>query len=421
MSQVTARRRVPVGALLAANLVSMVGNVLALIAIPWYVLLTTHSAARTGLTMAVAGVPLIIAGALGGGLVDRVGFRRASVVADLASGLLIGLIPLLAATGHLRFWELLALVFLGVLCDTPGGAARQSLIPDLAELGEVSLERVNSAAQIVQRSSNLLGAPLAGVLIAVTGPSGALWLDAGSYLVSALLVAALVPTIRHARTGETRHTRYRDELREALEFIRADRLLTALTLTLTATNLLDASLSVVLPVLGALVFRSSVDLGLLAAALGGGAVIGALAYGALSARLPRRATFIGGFAGLGLGYWALADVRSLPLTVAVLALMGLFAGPINPLLSTLFQERIPGTMRGRVFGMLTAASWATIPLGRLASGALLQGAGMTWTLIAVAACYLVVVGSMLVNPRLRHLDAAAETVQADSLQPIVFD
>ncbi|HUZ02681.1 MAG TPA: MFS transporter [Thermomicrobiaceae bacterium] len=404
-SPAAARRRAPIAALLAANLVSMVGNVLAMVAIPWYVLLTTHSAARTGVTLAVAAVPQIVAGALGGTLVDRLGFRRASVLADLASGLTIGLIPLLAALGHLAFWELLVFLFCGVLFDAPGGAARQSLIPDLAALGDVGLERVNSAAQVVQRSSNLLGAPLAGVLIAVAGPSSALWIDAASFLVSAALVAALVPAILHDRPAGSTRGRYLEELRDAARFIRADALLLALTFTLTATNLLDASLSVVLPVFAERVYGSAVALGLMAAALGGGAVVGALVYAVLSGRLPRRATFIGGFAGLGLGYWALAGVRTLPLTVAVLAVMGLAAGPLNPLLYTLYQERIPALLRGRVFGMLTAASWAAIPLGRLVSGSLLDGVGLSWTLIAVAVGYLATVASMAVNPYLRRLDA----------------
>ena len=87
--------RLPLYALLAANGISTVGNMLTLLAIPWFVLQTTGSAAKTGLTGAFAVLPLALAAFFGGALVDRVGFKRLSVAADLASGLTVASIALL--------------------------------------------------------------------------------------------------------------------------------------------------------------------------------------------------------------------------------------------------------------------------------------------------------------------------------------
>src|SRR3712207_6639057 len=123
--------RIPLFALLAANAVSMTGNVFTLIAIPWFVLQTTGSASQTGLTSAVAALPFIIAGIFGGTIVDRVGFRKMSIISDLASSVTTALIPLIHLTVGLEFWQLLVLVFLGGLLDTPGGTARESMLPDL--------------------------------------------------------------------------------------------------------------------------------------------------------------------------------------------------------------------------------------------------------------------------------------------------
>ena len=78
------RRRGPLFALLAANAVSMSGNVAALVAIPWFVLQTTGSPARTGIVAAAGLVPIVLSGFIGGALVDRLGYRKASIVADLA-------------------------------------------------------------------------------------------------------------------------------------------------------------------------------------------------------------------------------------------------------------------------------------------------------------------------------------------------
>jgi MFS family permease len=69
---------------------------------------------------------------VGGPVVDRIGFKQASIVVDLAGALTVASIPLLYHTTGLSFWQLLVLVFLGGFLDAPGHTARQSLVPDLA-------------------------------------------------------------------------------------------------------------------------------------------------------------------------------------------------------------------------------------------------------------------------------------------------
>src|SRR5512142_427633 len=155
--------------LFTANAISMVGNMLAFVAIPWFVLQTTRSAAQTGVTGFFSALASVVAGFFGGTVVDRLGFKRTSISADLACAIAFGLIPLLYATSGLQFWQLLVLVFAGNLLDAPGTTARKALIPDLAKLAGMSLERASAGIQSVERGSRLLGAPLAGILIALIG------------------------------------------------------------------------------------------------------------------------------------------------------------------------------------------------------------------------------------------------------------
>src|SRR5687767_6331705 len=128
------RTRRPLGALLAADGISQTGNMMTMLAVPWFVLETTGSAAQTGITAAVEALAIVAAGFLGGALVDRLGHKRTSVAGDLASGATVALIPLLHLTVGLAFWQLLALVFLGALLDTPGWTARRSLYEVVARL-----------------------------------------------------------------------------------------------------------------------------------------------------------------------------------------------------------------------------------------------------------------------------------------------
>ncbi|MDP9266319.1 MAG: MFS transporter, partial [Chloroflexota bacterium] len=187
-SRSAVRTRVPLVAMLSADAISMAGNAAALVAIPWYVLQTTGSPSKTGITAAAAIVPVIISGVVGGAYVDRLGYRRASIVADLASFAAVAAIPLLHATVGLAFWQLVLLVFLGALLDAPGVTARASMLPDIAAPAGWSLERVSGAAAAVNRASRLAGAPVAGLLIAFVGPTNVLWIDAATFVFSAAAI-----------------------------------------------------------------------------------------------------------------------------------------------------------------------------------------------------------------------------------------
>src|ERR671919_987492 len=124
-------RRVPLFSLFAADAVSLTGNAVSQLAIPWFVLITTGSPTLTGLAVFFNFLPVVLAGFFGGVLVDRLGFRTTSVIADLGSAAAVAAIPLLHATVGIELWQLLALVFLGALLDAPGATGRQALFPDL--------------------------------------------------------------------------------------------------------------------------------------------------------------------------------------------------------------------------------------------------------------------------------------------------
>lgn len=310
-------QRRPLFVLLGASAISQAGNSLTALAIPWYVLETTGSAARAGVVAFAGLVPMVLASFFGGAVVDLLGFKRASILSDLASGLTVAAIPLLAVTIGLQFWHLLLLTFLGALLDAPGTTARMSLTPDLARLAAMPLARMNALAQSTSGSVSLLGPILAGVLVVAVGPRDVLWLDAASFAVSAALVAIAVPTAkREIVDGESRSV----DLLGGLRYLLADRLVLAIALTATVVNFLAAPLfSVILPVYARLTFGAATDLGLLIGGFGGGTIAGSVLYGAVGPRLPRRDSLIAGFLLLGLPLFLLAIEP--PLWVALLALV----------------------------------------------------------------------------------------------------
>jgi MFS family permease len=397
-----ARTRAPLAALFAANAVSLTGNVAALVAIPWFVLQTTESATKTGVTAFAGLLPVVLSGLFGGALVDRLGYRRTSVIADVASALAVGAIPLLHSTIGLEFWQLVVLVFLGGLLDAPGGTARTALLPDVAARAGWSFERATGATAVVERASRLAGAPLAGVLIAITGPANVLWIDAASFLVSAALVALGVPrpTAVRDRVG----TSYARELRDGYTFLRRDRTLGLLVLVVSMTNAFDAVAMIALPVLAHDVYESALSLGLMTAAGGAGSVIGALVFAAFGHRLSRRDLFTWGFIVVTVSFPVAALFPPLGVLLAAKIVSGIAAGPLNPVIDTVFLERVPPAMRGRVFGVTQATAWVAIPLGVLVAGAIIETIGLRATLLASGGGYLAITVAARFSASLRDLD-----------------
>ena len=398
------RRRAPLYGLYAADTISLSGNAVAQIAIPWFVLTTTGSATLTALVVFFNFLPIVLAAFFGGVVVDRLGFRASSIVADLASSAAVAAIPLLDATVGIEIWQLMLLVFLGALLDAPGATARAALFPDVVELAGVRMERASGIRAGIQQGAQLLGAPLGGVLVAGFGATAALWIDAASFLVSAGLVLLLVPRPHRDSSGEA-HGRFLAELADGLRFIWRRPLVRAVVAMVLLTNLIEAPLSVVLAVFAREEYGSATDFGLLVGVLGGAALAGALGYSAVGYRLPRRKTFLVCFSLVPIAYLVLAAQPSLPVALLALALSGLAAGPINPLLFTVQTEIVPADLRGRVFGAIRAGAWASIPLGILLGGVAVAAIGAPATFRAVGVLLAAVVGYGFLNPTFHEMDS----------------
>src|SRR5439155_7788648 len=90
-------------ALLAAELVSRIGSTMTFLALPWFVLVTTHSPAKMGIVLAVELAPTALLGIPSGTLVSRYGARLVMLGADLTRVPLMASLPILHAAGLLTF------------------------------------------------------------------------------------------------------------------------------------------------------------------------------------------------------------------------------------------------------------------------------------------------------------------------------
>jgi MFS family permease len=387
------------------------------VAVPWLVLETTGSAAELGIIAAAIAIGAVAPALLGGPLVDRVGLRRMSVIADLASGVTVASIPILHMLGVLQFWQLFVLVLLLSSFAAQGDTARFALVPGLAGRASMPLERSNAIDRGIARAGQLIGPLVAALLIPFIGASNVLFIDGVAFGVSAILVGLAVPVTDaagHAPDGPAITRNYRAELSEGLRFLFSKRLILSMILLCLVGNFFDLPLlTVVLPVYASEVFGSPESLGLMLASLAAGTLAGTLLFGAIGRKLPRRRLFLWGWlAAVLVTYGALA--AQLPLAFIVLAGLagGLAAGPINPILLTVVQENTPPQLMGRVFGAFLALAQAGIPIGAALAGLAIDAAGLIPTIVAGGAVYVVVIALMFFNPALRGIDARVAMPQA---------
>lgn len=416
MNDAPAPRRLPVYALLIGNIVSLVGNNITAVALPWFVLETTGSAARAGFVGFAQLLPAFVAGILGGSLVDRFGYKQMSVVSDAVSGLAIAAIPLLYHTIGLQFWQLLVLVFVGAMLDIPGLTARRSALPELAKLADVPLARINASYEAAQHIASLLAPPAAGLLVALLGATNVMWVDAATFAVSAGAVAVAVPHIEPVRAAVRGH--WRAELLAGLRFIRQDRVLWPMAIVLALSNGFGGSLyAVVLPYYAEDVLGSATELGLIFAAGGIGSLIGVTLYGSIGLRFSRRFFWMWGFGLAPISWWALLGEPPFAVILVAMAIGGVVTGPINPLMVTIRHERAPAQIRGRVFASYSAIGTAAQPVGMVTAGLLIEGIGFNPLVLLFAVGQLLLAFGMFFVPAFHRLEDSNPQRALRAVQP----
>ncbi|MHC2219531.1 MFS transporter [Rhizobium leguminosarum] len=387
----------PFLALAAAETLSLSGTRLSTIAIPWLVLSTTGSPVLTGLTAMMEMLPYVAAKALSGPLIDRVGPKRIAVVCDIASVAVVMLVPMLDWLDLVGMPLLLPVVFAMGVLRGPSDAAKQAMVPDIAALAAMPLERVTGVVGAIERLASTAGAAGAGALIDLIGPGQALVVNAITFAAAALIVGVGIPRLRsmselrdapEARPGGM--SSYLGDLREGWRFLRGDAVLVSIVIMVATTNLLDQAYhAVLLPVWTQSSGHGPELLGAMFSAFTGASIAGAAIAAAIGERMPRLMVYTVAFLLTGFPrFLVIALDAPLSLIFLTLTIAGFASGFLNPILSAVIFERIPKPLTGRVTAMNAALCFALIPFGGLVGGALISMIGLAAALSLTGLTYL---------------------------------
>src|SRR3954466_3651838 len=229
-------------AIVAAEVVSSVGSSMTILALAWFVLVTTGSATKLGLVLGIGSIPFVTLPVPAGSLIARIGARQTMVIADAARLPLLSAIPLLHSLDALSFPVLVVLVALTNVFTAAHMPAQRLILAEVVGDEESAVARVNAYLDGPQTTAPLVGPALAGVLIAALGASNVLYVDAVTFGVAAIAVGLFVPRRKPVTEAEERG------LLTGVRYVLRSRLLVVLCVTMLTMEFFFTLFMTTLPV-----------------------------------------------------------------------------------------------------------------------------------------------------------------------------
>jgi MFS family permease len=335
----------------------------------------TGSAMQTGLVFLAATLPNLMLGPIAGTFVDRWNQKHVMIVSDL---LRAGLVLTLPFVADIHIWLVYPVVFVITSISLFFRPAKAAIVPRIVRRED--LTPANGAIWTGETMADIAGYPLAGVFVAFLGPNLALafWVDSMTYLISAALLAGLVIPAVARDAGQrvsSALSAFVDELREGWHFLRGEAALFQNTLVSVFAQLsIGATLALMVVYaqrsLDGDVIPFPESYAVIEAAIGLGNLAGGFVVGAIGARFHKGWLVITGFAAMGLATIVLGLTSNEVLAVGAAVVIGIFNLVYIIPSQTLFAERTPAGLMGRV-----VAIRSSIVMGAL-TGAMAVSAGL---------------------------------------------
>lgn len=334
--------------LLSGEGVSSVGNYLFLVAINVLVLERTGSAVAVASLWLVQPFASLIVGGWIGSVTDRVNQRTLLVIVEVFRGILIATIPLYSGTG-LIYGVLFVFELFGVAFSRAFLPYQTRLVPESKRL------RINGVTQMLQSGAVLLGPALAGLILWHHTPDYAIWIDGGSFVVSAASLLIL-PNFKdvHSHSDESSGLRLlRGDWKTAVNFLRTHKLVLAVVSVMyLVLVIVEAGNSVEAVFANSALHLGRVGYSELTLASGMGLVVGSVVVTSVAKRLKIRWLIVLGLIMTSLAYLMYSFSTSLISAGLCLVGLGLFASMLGIGVGTYIQFNLPLEIMGRVMNVI---------------------------------------------------------------------
>jgi MFS family permease len=346
----------------AGQLVSISGNWMQTVAEIWVVLTLTGSGVAVGVTTALQFLPMLLVGAWGGLVADRVPKRRLLIATQTLHMVPPLALFALAVSGNLSAAAVFAVAFARGTVNAVDYPARQAFVMEI-----VGADRVVNAVSlnsVLIHSARIVGPALAGILIATVGVEPCFAINAASF---AVMIAALATMDSASLRPSETAPRESGAVRAGLRYVRATPQLWIPLGVMAIVGTLGFNFQAILPLLARFTFDGGASAyAALVTAMGLGAVVGALTNSARGTVTP--ALIVGaavGFGGLAL---LAAGAPWIGLELLVLAPLGAASVTLAASVNSALQLASDPTMRGRVMALYSIVFLGTTPIGAPLAG-----------------------------------------------------
>ncbi|MEY2532572.1 MAG: hypothetical protein QOF29_482 [bacterium] len=357
------------------QVISLSGNWMQTVAEVWLILRLTGSGTMVGLAAALQFLPVLLAGAWGGLLADRIPKRRLLMITQALMAIPAFTLWALTASGSVETWMVLALIFTRGAVNAVDNPARQSFVVEM--VGPERLVNAVSLNSVLVHTARIVGPATAGAIIAFAGV-------APCFLINTLSFVAMLVALRGMEPAQLRPapraSHEPGQLRAALRHVLATPSLRIPLAMMAVVGTLSFNFQVLLPLLAKFTWDGNASAyAALTGAMGVGSVAGALASGARGRVSPRLLTV----ASVGFGALMLlaAAAPTFPLQLAALVPLGAMSVTFAAGVNSSLQLAVTPEMRGRVMALYSVVFLGSTPIGGPITGWLSETAGPRTALV----------------------------------------
>jgi len=382
---------------------SSVGTFLAAIALAIDVKDRTNSGVWVGVVLVVEFLPAIFVGLTLGPLLDRLERRSLMVGADLVRVVVFCILPFASSAG--------LIVALAAVAGLATGFFRPAVyagVPNLVPDEELGV--ANALIQTVENISWAAGPVLGGLLTGAFGPHTAYWINAGSFLVSAVLVARIPARLLQSATALTRG--HWTDIKDGIQTVVRSNTLLAVVVGWGIASLGAGAVSV------SEVFMAKNTLhagdfgyGLIYGGIGAGLVLGSLSSSAVVERLGIARAYGAALALMAVGFGAGAASPNVWVAAVCCVVGGIGNGTAVVCNALLVQRGTRDELRGRALTFVMSATYTLTGVATVLAGAFIDAAGARWVWGGGAATFVVAAaaGYLLARDTSSDLTAASRT------------
>lgn len=358
-----------VSTFMISQTVSLLGSMLVMYTIVWYVTLSTQSGKMMTIMVLCNFIPALIISPFAGVWADRLNRKRLMIIADLSIALVTLLIAILFIFDIKDIWIIFVVSIVRAFGQSIHQPAVSAVYPQIVPKDK--LVKVQGIAQGIQSSSLVIMPILAGLLLTTVPIEYIFLIDVVTAVIAVIILLRFVSLPKHSAEDSDEEIKYFEDIKQGLHYVLKHSFIFKLLLFGFLFMLLASAPSFLTYLQVARVFGDEPwRLAALETFFGIGMVIGSIAVSVWGGFKNRLVTYFVAYLAIGIGSIGLGIPFNFYVYIGMWSVAGIFISLSNPLFVGLIQEKVDPEYIGRVFSLFGVMNTISMPLGMLVFGPL---------------------------------------------------